>query len=102
MAAPTQAELLELFPELAIHPTAVLDGALATAGRQCSEEAWGASHFDGVAYLAAHLITLRVRQVGASVNQRTADPSGEGYASTYYGQQYRALLATLPSIGFVV
>jgi hypothetical protein len=43
-----------------------------------------------------------VRQVGASVNQSTADPAGEGVKSTFYGQQYEALRLTLPLTGFVV
>ena len=62
----------------------------------------GELHGDGVAYYAAHLVTQRVRQVGASVDQRTADPGGEGVMSTFYGQQYEALRLTLPLTGFVV
>ena len=102
MAVPTRTQFLERFPELAVHPETVLDGSLALAGRVCGEEIWGALHDDGVAYYAAHLVTLRVRQVGASVNQSTADPNGDGVLSTFYGQQYEALRLTLPLTGFVV
>lgn len=102
MAVPSRPTFLTRFPELAIHPDAVVDEALATAGRVCWEGIWGAIHEDGVAYYAAHLIVQRVRQVGASVNQQTADPSGVGVLSTYYGQQYEALRLTLPLTGFVV
>lgn len=102
MAIPTLAQFLTRFPELAIHPEATLEDALAMAGRLCAEPIWGAIHGDGVAYYAAHLVVLRVRQVGASVGQATADPSGEGVMSTFYGQQYEALRLTLPATGFVV
>jgi len=102
MAIPSRSSFLARFPELAIHPDAVVDGSLALAGRVCSASIWGDLHSDGVAYYAAHLVTQRVRQVGASVNQSTADPSGEGVMSTFYGQQYEALRLTLPITGFVV
>lgn len=102
MAIPTRSAFLARFPELAIHPDTVVDGALALAGLICSEPIWGALHGDGVAFYAAHLITQRVRQVGASVNQSTADPGGDGVQSTFYGQQYEALRLTLPLCGFVV
>jgi hypothetical protein len=102
MAVPTRQQLLVRFPELGIHPPVMLDEALAMAGRLCSEDAWGGIHADGVSYFAAHLIALRVRQVGASVGESTADPSGEGEMSTFYGQQYVALRATLPLTGFAL
>jgi hypothetical protein len=102
MAIPSRSQFLARFPELAIHPDTVVDGSLALAGRVCAAEIWGQIHDDGVAYYAAHLVTQRVRQVGASVNQSTADPAGEGVMGTFYGQQYEALRLTLPLTGFVV
>ena len=102
MAVPTRQEFLNRFPELAIHPGTVLDQSLALAGRLCSEATWGDIHTDGVAYYAAHLVCHRVRQVGASVGESTADPSGDGVQSTFYGQQYEAMRLTLPVTGFVV
>lgn len=102
MATPSRAAFLARFPELAIHPDTVVDDSLALAGRVCDEGIWAGIHGDGVAYYAAHLVALRVRQVGASVNQQTADPRGDGVLSTFYGQQYEALRLTLPLTGFVV
>ena len=102
MTAPTREEFLVTFPELAIHPEAVLDGVIAQATRLCSESVWGSIHGDGVSYLAAHMISLRTRQVGASIDQGTKDPNGAGTASTFYGQHYEALRSTLPLTGFVV
>lgn len=101
MAVPTRTELLQRFPELAIHPETVLDSSLALASHICSEEVWGDLHSDGVAFYAGHLVAIRVRQVGASVNQPTANPSGDGVNTTFYGQQYEALRLTLPLTGFV-
>ena len=102
MAIPSRSAFLARFPELAIHPDPVVDASLATAGRVCGKEVWRELHGDGVAYYAAHLLAQRVRQVGASVDQRTADPGGEGVMSTFYGTQYEALRLTLPLTGFVV
>jgi hypothetical protein len=102
MTVPTLADFLGRFPDLAIHSEDVINPALQLAGRQCSEAIWGDLHGDGVAYYAAHLVAIRVRQVGASIGQATADPSGDGVRSTFYGQQYEALRLTLPLTGFVV
>jgi hypothetical protein len=102
MSPLTRQEFFDRFPELAIHPDTVLDQSLALAGRICSQAVWGDMHADGVAYYAAHLVCHRVRQVGASVGESTADPSAEGVQSTFYGQQYEALRLTLPITGFVV
>jgi len=102
MAVPSREIFLERFPELGIHPGAVIDSALAMAGRICSEAVWRDLHQDGVAYYAAHLITQRVREVGATIGQPTTGPGGEGTRATFYGQQYEELLATLPITGFVV
>lgn len=102
MAAPTYSSFITRFPELVVHPTHVVEAAIATASRLCSEGVWGPSHEDGVSYYAAHLISQRVRQVGASVNEKTADPGGDGVMGTIYGQQYEAIRLTLPLTGFVV
>lgn len=103
MAVPTSTQFLQRFPELASTPSGVIKLALETAGRECAEAVWGARHGEGCSYYAAHLIALRVRQVGASVNQAVAGPSGgTGLGSTFYGQQYQDLLSTLPITGFVV
>lgn len=102
MAVPTYNAFIARFPELAVHPSDVVNTALAMAGRLCDAEVWGTVHEDGVAYYAAHLVVQRVRQTGASVNQSTADPSGEGVMSTFFGQQYEAIRQTLPLTGFVV
>lgn len=102
MAAPTLQEFLARFPELASTTTAVIEAALATAGRECAEGPWGESHNDGVAYYAAHLLALRTRQIGATVGQSVQGPSGSGLDSTWYGQQYQDLMRSLPLTGFAV
>ena len=102
MTVPTLAEFLGRFPDLAIHSEEVINPALATAGRVCSEPIWGQLHSDGAAYYAAHLITSRVREVGQTLGKPSGQPSGEVTKSTYYGQQYEALRGLLPATGFVV
>lgn len=102
MAIPTLSELLDRFPELEVHTHAQLEAALATAGRRCSEAVWGDLHGDGVSLFAAHLIAIRVREVGAQVGQ--APPSaGNGLEASHYGQQFAELQACLPlTCGFMV
>jgi hypothetical protein len=102
MAAPTLAEFLARFPDLAIHSEEVIVPALALAGRVCDETIWGELHGDGVAFYAAHLITSRVREVGQTLGKPSGQPNGEGTKATYYGQQYEALRALLPATGFVI
>jgi hypothetical protein len=102
MAVPTLPELLDRFPELAVHTQAQLEQALLTAGRRCSEAVWGELHSDGVGLYAAHLIAGRVREVGAQVGQ-AAPSAGSGLMSTYYGQQFTELQACLPhTCGFAI
>jgi hypothetical protein len=102
MAVPTQSEFLDRFPELAVHTLAQLEQALLTAGRRCSEEVWGELHSDGVGFYAAHLIAVRVREVGAEVGQ-VVPSAGSGIQSTYYGQQFAELQSCLPlTSGFMV
>lgn len=102
MAVPTLHQLLDRFPELAVHTTAQLEQALLTASRRCSENVWGDLHSDGVGLYAAHLIAGRVREVGAQVGQ-AAPSTGTGLQSTYYGQQFAELQNCLPlTSGFAI
>jgi hypothetical protein len=103
MAVPSSSQFLQRFPELSQMPKGLITATLESAGRVCSEVVWGDLHTDGVSWYAAHLLALRSRQVGASVNQPVAGPSGTtATGSTFYGQQYDELLSTLPLTGFVV
>jgi hypothetical protein len=102
MAVPSPAAFLARFPELGQAPEAVVEAALATAGRECSETVWADSHGDGVAFYAAHLLALRTRQIGATVGESVKGPSGNGLEATWYGQQHLELMRSLPITGFVV
>ena len=102
MTAPTLAEFLNRFPDLAIHSEDVIKNALAMAARVCYEPIWGSLHGDGVAYYAAHQITSRVREIGQTVGKPSGQSGGQGVQGTYYGQQYEALRTLLPATGFVV
>lgn len=101
MAALALAEFLIRFPELAIHGEPQLQWALDASARVCSEEIWGASHEDGIAFHAAHLIAMRAREIGSQVGQPVAG-SGKGTDATFYGQMFENLRATLPVCGFAI
>jgi len=103
MAVPTLSQFLARFPELAQTPQAVVEAALATAGRECAESVWASTHADGVSYYAAHLLALRSRQIGATVGESVKGPGGSStFQASWYGQQYRELMRSLPLTGFAV
>lgn len=102
MAAPTRDELLERFPELAMHDPIVIDRCLALAISLCDAAAWGNLYAEAVGYLAAHHIDLRAREVGVMVGMPANGPSGTGNEATFYGQAYKALLRTLPMTGLAL
>jgi hypothetical protein len=101
MAIPTREEFLARFPELAIHDGAVVDDALAAAGRRCPD-LWGEQQYDGASYYAAHLISSRVREIGASIQMAAGTPPAKGSTGTdtsFYGQQFEEIRALLPTYG---
>jgi len=102
MAVPSRAEFLLRFPEFGEQPLAVVDGALAEAGRATASDPWGTVHTDAVSYLAAHLLASRITQLGLQVDAKSGTPTGDGLASTLYGQEYNRLLSSRPLSGFAL
>ena len=100
MAVPTSTEFLVRFPEFGEQSISVVEGALAEAGRSNSADVWGDTHTDGVSYLAAHLLSTRIMQIGLQVGALSGNPLGEQIGSTLYGQEYRRLQGNLPLCGF--
>lgn len=100
MAVPSADDFLLRFPEFGEQSLSVIDGALAEAGRSVASAVWGACHTDGVSYLAAHLLATRTMQIGLQVGAMSGSPTGQGFDSTLYGQEYRRLLNALPLCGF--
>lgn len=102
MAVPSRAEFLTRFPEFGEQLTAVVDGALAEAGRYASATVFGTVHTDAVGYLAAHLLATRTMQIGLQIEAKSGAPTGSGFNATLYGQEYKRLLDSLALSGFAL
>ncbi len=100
MSVLSASDFLFRFPEFGEQSLSVVEGALAEADRSASPEVWGTLHSDGVSYLAAHLLATRTMQIGLQVGTMSGTPTGQGFDSTLYGQEYRRLLSSLPLTGF--
>lgn len=102
MAVPTSTAFTTRFPEFGEQPSAVITSALAEAGRYTPETIWTDTHTDAVSYLAAHILAVRITQVGQQVGTLSGNPQGQVLMSTLYGQEYTRLRDALPLTGFVV
>lgn len=100
MAVPASRAFLVRFPEFEEQSQAVVDGALAEAGRSVPTNVWGDKHTDAVSYFAAHLLSLRTMQIGAQIGAEVGNPQGESLKATMYGQEYERMYRALPISGF--
>lgn len=114
--AVTAAAFLERFNEFGNQATTTVNACLAQADRETNDAVWGDLHDDATYWLAAHLLALRIREIGVftgatPVKQPFSGPqAGSGmpfhlvsYSATLYGQEFMRLeQGRLPStIGFV-
>ena len=102
MAVPTSHEFLTRFPEFGELSLSVVEGALVEAGRSTPAANWGTVHTEAVSYLAAHILSTRVMQVGLQVGSQSGQPLGTGLAASLYGQEYERLKGNLALSGFAL
>lgn len=102
MAVPSRAEFLSRFPEFGEQSPSVVDGALAEAGRYSPVETWGSVHTEAVSYMAAHILATRTMQLGLQIEAKSGSPTGVGFKSSLYGQEFERLLTSLPICGFAL
>jgi hypothetical protein len=110
------AEFVARFNEFGNQATATVEACLQQADRETDPAVWGDLHDDATYWLAAHLLALRIREVGMFTGatpakhylhgpQVGADTPYNyiGYSSTLYGQEFMRLeQGRLPStLGFV-
>lgn len=100
MAVPTTEEFLARYPEFGEQTTSVVEGALAEAAAQIPETVWGSLQTQAIGYLAAHLLAVRIMQIGQQVGTISGSALDKGLAASLYGQSYMDLGATLPLTGF--
>lgn len=102
MTVPSRAEFLIRFPEFGEQSPSVVDGALAEAGRYSPVETWGHIHTEAVSYMAAHILATRTMQLGLQIEAKSGSPTGVGFKSSLYGQEFERLLTSLPLSGFAL
>lgn len=102
MTVPTASAFLTRFPEFGEQSLSVVEGVLAEAGRFTPVAQWGSIHTEAVSYLAAHILAMRVMQIGSQVGTTAGSPVGELLNATLYGQEYKRLLNSLALTGFAL
>jgi len=102
MAVPTSSAFLARFPEFGELTLSIVEGAIAEAGRSTPATQWGDVHTEAVSYLAAHILSTRVMQVGLQVGSQAGQPLGTGFNASLYGQEYERLKGTLSLSGFAL
>jgi hypothetical protein len=102
MAVPSTNDFLTRFPEFGEQSTAVVDEALAESGRVTPESVWGNVHTEAVSYYAAHLLAMRIMQIGLQVGTEAGSPQGTQLTASLYGQKYDWLFNGLPLSGFAL
>jgi hypothetical protein len=118
MTLPTRKQFLERFPEFGEHPTKIIDSCITSAGLSTPERVWSAYsgdspatdfHLAGCCYLAAHLLSIRITQIGNQIGAIAGQPVAStsqsmipNTSSTMYGQEYERMRSTLPVSGFAL
>lgn len=102
MTVPSTSEFLARFPEFGEQSSSVVGEALAEAGRYSPVETWGTVHTEAVSYMAAHILATRTMQIGLQVEAKSGAPTGTGFDSSLYGQEFRRLLNSRPLSGFAL
>lgn len=116
MTLPTRKQFLERFPEFGEHPTKIIDSCIISAGLSTPESVWSAYsgaagdyHLTGCCYLTAHLLSVRITQIGNQIGAIAGQPVASttqsmvpNTSSTFYGQEYERMRSTLPVSGFAL
>lgn len=102
MATPSRTEFLARFPEFGEQSPSVVDEALREAGRYAPTSTWGSVHTEAVSYMAAHILATRTMQLGLQIEAKSGTPTGVGFKSSLYGQEFERLLNCLPLSGFAL
>ena len=103
--AVTTANFLERFPEFTPHPSGIVNGAIESASAYVSEDIFGDQTDRAVRFLAAHIISIQLAQMGVQIGATEGKVYGKGLDATLYGQEFKRLseVASAGSaIGFVV
>jgi hypothetical protein len=100
----TYSGFLERFPEFSPHPSGIVNGAIESASADVSSDIFGDQTDRAVRFLAAHIISIQLAQMGVQIGATDGKVYGKGLEATLYGQEFKRLTEAASSslLGFVV
>ncbi len=101
----TYSGFLERFPEFSPHPSGIVNGAIESANADVSSDIFGDQADRAVRFLAAHIISIQLAQMGVMIGATEGKVYGKGLDATLYGQEFKRLsdsASNASMIGFVV
>jgi hypothetical protein len=100
----TYSGFLQRFPEFSPHPSGIVNGAIESASADVSSDIFGDQTDRAVRFLAAHIISIQLAQMGAQIGATDGKVYGKGLEATLYGQEFKRLTEAASSslLGFVV
>ena len=101
----TYSGFLERFPEFNPHPSGIVNGAIESATADVSDDVFGNQTDRAVRFLAAHIIAIRLAQMGVQIGATDGKVYGTGLDATLYGQEFKRLseiASNASTIGFVI
>ncbi len=104
--AVTTADFIQRFPEFTPHPSGIVNGAIESASADVGADIFGDQTDRAVRFLAAHIISIQLAQMGVQIGATDGKVYGNGLDATLYGQEFKRLSETASNngslIGFVV
>jgi len=100
----TYSGFLNRFPEFSPHPSGIVNGAIESATADVSSDVFGNQTDRAVRFLAAHIISIQLAQMGVQIGATDGKVYGKGLDATLYGQEFKRLTEAASSslLGFVV
>jgi hypothetical protein len=100
----TYSGFLQRFPEFSPHPSGIVNGAIESASADVSSDIFGDQTDRAVRFLAAHIISIQLAQMGVQIGATDGKVYGKGLEATLYGQEFKRLTEAASSslLGFVV
>lgn len=100
----TYSGFLNRFPEFSPHPSGIVNGAIESATADVSSDVFGDQTDRAVRFLAAHIISIQLAQMGVQIGATDGKVYGKGLDATLYGQEFKRLTEAASSslLGFVV
>lgn len=100
--AVTSVDFLQRFPEFAPHPSGIVNGAIASASADVGPDIFGDQTDRAVRFLAAHIISIQLAQMGVQIGATDGKVYGKGLDATLYGQEFKRISETASDVGSLI